>query len=409
MTKEPTPATPLRKFDETFEPYEGTRPIPLPIYWIAIALAIWGGVTLFESSDAITLGQKERIAQVTQVPSGAVVDGAAMFLSRCATCHQPNGSGVVGAIPPLAGSPFLAADASVVIQILLHGIDGPIRVSDAVYDGHMPNFASVLSDDEIAKIATYVRTSWGGDSTVVQSHAVTGQRGRFPGRPTWRGGEDIAAVLAPSLAPQPAFITQPTIPDDPVADQLINKGRTGTWGCASCHGLRGQGSGTVPRLAGLQADYIRKQLNDYVAGRRSDDSMKIVAQSLTTDEMTMLGLYYAGLNAPSTARPLLGGDVKRGQRLALEGDWSRTVPACFSCHGASGFGVAPIVPALAAQHPAYTATQLAKWVGGNRTNSDLDLMNHVSKGLSDADRRAVADYFATLPPTPVRMLGSKER
>ena len=58
------------------------------------------------------------------------------------------------------------------------------------------------------------------------------------------------------------------------------------------------------------------------------------------------------------------------------------------------------VQALAAQHPAYTASQLAAWVGGGRNNSDVQLMNEVARNLSDADRRAVADYLATMPPVP---------
>ena len=92
--------------------------------------------------------------------------------------------------------------------------------------------------------------------------------------------------------------------------------------------------------------------------------------------------------------------MARGEQLALHGDWSKNLPACFSCHGPSGFGVAPNFPSLAAQHPAYTASQLAAWVGGERDNSDVQLMNEVARNLSDADRRAVADYLATLPPVP---------
>ena len=93
--------------------------------------------------------------------------------------------------------------------------------------------------------------------------------------------------------------------------------------------------------------------------------------------------------------------MRRGEQLATVGDWSHNVPACFSCHGPSGFGVVPIVPSLAAQDSAYIAAQLAAWASGNRDKSGLALMYNVAKGLSSSDRRAVADYLATLPPRPV--------
>src|SRR3546814_17993244 len=98
--------------------------------------------------------------------------GADIFVARCSTCHQDNASGVAGAVPPLDGSPFVAARPDVVAQILLHGINGPIRVGDRSFDRHIPDFASVLSDNEIARVARYLRKRWGGERT----SGVSGKR-----------------------------------------------------------------------------------------------------------------------------------------------------------------------------------------------------------------------------------------
>jgi cytochrome c553 len=182
--------------------------------------------------------------------------------------------------------------------------------------------------------------------------------------------------------------------------RLVTEGRGEAWACASCHGAAGEGGANVPRLAGLPEGYIVKQLQDYVSGRRRNETMQTVAGALSDADRRGLARYYSALRTPSTARPELGGGLKRGEQLALYGDWSKNLPACFSCHGPSGFGVAPNFPSLAAQHPAYTASQLAAWVGGQRDNSDVQLMNEVARNLSDADRRAIADYLATLPPVP---------
>ncbi|OYW38244.1 MAG: hypothetical protein B7Z42_08450 [Brevundimonas sp. 12-68-7] len=396
-----TQAAPPDGPEETFEPYEEFRRIPLPVYWIAIALAIWGAVTLWDNAQAVGVGRQERAEQIEETPAAALNSGAQIFEARCSTCHQPNAVGVRSAIPPLAGSRFVAADPAVVVQILLHGIDGPIDVGGRTFDAHMPSFASVLSDAELARVATHVRQTWGGDRQEITAAFVRVQRARFAGRGAWRGGEELARVVDPALGPQPS--AGPAVISafaDPAVLRLVNQGRGEAWACSSCHGAAGQGGANIPRLAGLPEGYIVKQLQDYVTGRRRNESMQTVAGALTDAERRGLARYYSGLRAPSTAKPELGGDVSRGEQLALYGDWSRNLPACFSCHGPSGFGVAPGFPSLAAQHPAYTASQLAAWVGGGRNNSDVQLMNEVARNLSDADRRAVADYLATLPPVP---------
>ncbi len=41
------------------------------------------------------------------------------------------------------------------------------------------------------------------------------------------------------------------------------------YACVTCHGARGEGNGfDAPRLAGLPAGYLQKQLEDYAAGLR---------------------------------------------------------------------------------------------------------------------------------------------
>ncbi len=355
---------------------------------------------LLDNSKAVTTGQAERSDQIADQPRTNRQDGAGLFLSRCATCHQTNGSGVYGAIPPLANSPFLKASPDVAMHILLNGIDGPIRVGDASFDGHMPDFASILSDAEIVRLITYIRGTFADRHDLLVERDVATARLLAGRRGAWQGGEEIAARLDASLGPQPPMKSATREVVDPMVEKLVSQGDGQTWPCASCHGRRGQGSATVPRLAGLPAAYIAKQLSGYATGKRRNATMEIVAHSLTLQEMRRIGDHYAVMRAPSNARASLGGDLERGERLVLEGDWERGVPSCVSCHGPSTFGVAPHFPALAAQHPEYTVAQLTAWVSGARNNSTGQLMNGIARQLNDADRRAVADYLATLPPVP---------
>lgn len=390
--------TDMHKVDESFEPWERNNLVPLPVIWVAVALALWGTATLFTSSggEATTA---EDVSVQEELPYDAPTTGAALFAANCATCHQPNGSGVRLAVPPLAGSEFPQQGPELVASVLLRGIDGPIRVAGHTYDGHMPRFAHALNDTEIAEIATHVAQSFGGSEAAIDAAAVADLRASAEASSGWAGGEELAAQWA-GLPAQPDATSGAMAPVSPEVSALIFEGRDDVWACASCHGDLGQGAENTPRLAGLPADYIVKQLQDFRAGTRVSENMRFVANGLSDAEMAELGAYYAGLAVPSTSEPMLGGNLERGRRLALEGDWSLGVPACFSCHGPSGFGVAPNFPGLAAQHAPYTAMQLAAWAGKTRSNSPLSLMDHISAALDNGDRRAVADYLASLPAVP---------
>lgn len=393
------PRRDIQRPDENFEPYEEHSGIPMPVLWIAIALALWGVLVLFDTREATSVAQVERVDQTTADEVTSHDNGSAVFAAKCATCHQPDGVGLRGAVPPLANSAFVAQGPQPVAQILLRGIDGPILVAGDTFNGHMPSFASALTDTEIAQVASYVARTWGGAETVLSEAEVTPLRQAAADMPSWQGGAELASIL-PGLPAQPPAGALASVPVPQAVSDLVFAGRGDVWACASCHGDLGQGAETTPRLAGLSAAYIEKQLHDFAQGKRVNESMAIVVAGLTPDEMAGLGAYYADLRVPSTARASLGADLSRGETLALQGDWALNVPACFSCHGSSGFGVAPEFPALAAQHAPYTASQLNAWAGGQRDNSALGLMTTIANTLSPQDRRAVADYMASLPPVP---------
>ncbi|PRD40735.1 hypothetical protein C5748_25230 [Phyllobacterium phragmitis] len=374
--------------------------MPWPLIAFAVGLGIWGAATLIDTRHDIALAEVERTVASRMEKDESSEPGSTLFAARCATCHQADGLGVRGAIPPLAGSTFVAQGPELIATILLRGIDGPIRVGDHIFNGHMPSFASVLTDGEIGELATYVSHRFGGASDTLDPLSVAALRERVAHSGGFKGGAEIAASTGAAVGAQPPFVSAIAASLTPEASSLIFTGRGEQWACASCHGDLGQGKENTPRLAGLPADYIVKQFDDFIEGRRVNESMRIVVSTLSNAEKREVAEYYARLRVPSNAKPELGGNLARGEELALHGDWSRNVPACFSCHGPSGFGVAPEFPPLAAQQAAYTANQLAAWTGGHRNNSSLDLMGRISRQLSDADRRAVADYLASLPPVP---------
>src|SRR5690606_3371840 len=106
--------------------------------------------------------------------------------------------------------------------------------------------------------------------------------------------------------------------------------------------------------------------------------------------------YYAALEEPPHLQQPIG-DSELGQRLAYQGDPSRDVPACLSCHGQPKRAD---VPVLAGQAAAYIKQQLTLWRSGGRQQTAYgQLMGRVAERLTDAQVDAVAAYLAGLPAT----------
>ncbi|HEY2105858.1 MAG TPA: cytochrome c [Candidatus Binataceae bacterium] len=85
--------------------------------------------------------------------------GAELFAAHCAVCHQPDGRGIPGMFPPLADSVGVFTHSkdgrAYLVHVLSFGLNGPISVHDAYYNGVMQAWAH-LSDDDIAQVLNYV-------------------------------------------------------------------------------------------------------------------------------------------------------------------------------------------------------------------------------------------------------------
>lgn len=177
----------------------------------------------------------------------------------------------------------------------------------------------------------------------------------------------------------------------------------GAAACQSCHEVDGSGQAQAgfPRLAGLDALYLQRQLDAFAAGARDNPVMKVEAGALTGQEREAMAVYFSRMPAVATpavpqATPLVDPD-HLGETLATRGRWSLQVPACAQCHGPGGVGVGTNFPPLAGQSATYLAAQLKAFRQGTRHNDPMGLMRHVSQSLSDHDIDAVAHWFAAQP------------
>ncbi|MDP2818678.1 MAG: c-type cytochrome [Polaromonas sp.] len=180
--------------------------------------------------------------------------------------------------------------------------------------------------------------------------------------------------------------------------------------CQTCHGAAGEGvpQGGFPRLAGLGASYMQRQLDAFVAGTRVSSVMMPIAKALAVVDRAEVSAYYAALPvqavpaavlpaAPASAPAVAPASARVGATLAIRGRWADKLPSCEQCHGPGGRGVGSDFPALTGQGATYLANQLMAWKTGARPPGPLGLMAAVAKKLSDAEVRAVADHYASLP------------
>lgn len=173
--------------------------------------------------------------------------------------------------------------------------------------------------------------------------------------------------------------------------------------CASCHGADGSGQAVAgfPRLAGLDAAYLQRQIESFADGTRSNATMAPIAKALDPAEREALAKYYAAMAIPDLPHTPVYDDPRAlGEQLALRGHWERQLPGCVQCHGPRGVGVGAHFPPLAGQSAVYIANQLHAWKQGMRKNDPLGLMQHVASALDDADIKAVSAWFAAQPARP---------
>ncbi|QOZ55406.1 cytochrome c [Bradyrhizobium sp. CCBAU 53338] len=95
--------------------------------------------------------------------------GKTVYDGKCATCHGAQGEGKPPHWPPLAGNQSIEMESAVnPIRMVLNGGYPPGTEGNPRPYG-MPPFAGQLSDNEVASVVTYIRTSWGNRGTPVSA------------------------------------------------------------------------------------------------------------------------------------------------------------------------------------------------------------------------------------------------
>ena len=110
-------------------------------------------------------------------PAAVLSAGSTVYDVQCGTCHLPTGLGGPDSGPRLAGSLVVqASDPSSLINIILYGAALPEQATPPKDWKIMEAFGDKLSDDDIAALASFLRSSWGNKAGAVTAAQVAKQR-----------------------------------------------------------------------------------------------------------------------------------------------------------------------------------------------------------------------------------------
>ena len=121
---------------------------------------IVAGLILVSCSDAADIRLKQYKVQ-----------GRALYLEHCSSCHQSDGQGLGTLYPPVAQSDYLEADIARAICITKKGLAEEIKVNGKSYNMPMPANQH-LSSLEVAEIMTFIYNKWGTGNRIITRKEV---------------------------------------------------------------------------------------------------------------------------------------------------------------------------------------------------------------------------------------------
>ena len=102
--------------------------------------------------------------------------GEAIYIDNCSACHRSNGEGTPGTFPPLKGDAAAqGSDPTTVIRVILDGTRA-VATDARPTPLSMPSFKWKLSNEEVAAVASYVRSAWGNAAPAVSADDVQSMR-----------------------------------------------------------------------------------------------------------------------------------------------------------------------------------------------------------------------------------------
>ncbi|MDJ0748120.1 MAG: cytochrome D1 domain-containing protein [Woeseiaceae bacterium] len=259
--------------------------LAIPLLGFSLGACSQDGVASPAMSDTAVHNAETAAATAEEL----MAKGKSVYDANCAACHQPDGSGLTGAFPPLAGSDWLKGDRKKVLGAAMFGLSGPITVNGVDYNGVMPSLGH-LPDEDLAAALTYVFASWGNDGAAVSVEEVAelrvelGQEDRAAGQRHQGATEGELKYQGAPSAISPGDARQIMAAGGPVLSEAEFGTATQLYfeRCAGCHGvLRKGATGTA-----LTPDITTEKGTDYLKALITYGSPAGMPNWGTSGEMT---------------------------------------------------------------------------------------------------------------------------
>lgn len=153
--------------EEHAEPRAGTAQMPAGIMVLLILAGYIGCYTVDQHNADFSMkvhapfSEPDEVASLAPSETELVRSKGRQLYANCQGCHQANGMGTPGKIPPLAGSEWVVGDPATVAAIVLNGLSGPLKVAGKSFGAEaMTPFGAQLKDEDIAAVIAFVRSEW---------------------------------------------------------------------------------------------------------------------------------------------------------------------------------------------------------------------------------------------------------
>jgi cytochrome c553 len=165
--------------------------------------------------------------------------------------------------------------------------------------------------------------------------------------------------------------------------------------CAGCHNEDGNSLvPDFPKIAGLDAAYITKQITDFKKYKRVSEIMGPMAAQIQDSEIPTLAAYFS--QQKRTPGVVTDANLAaKGRQIYEEGILATAVPACGGCHGEKGEGTDKF-PRLAGQHAAYLVLQMNNFKNVVRNNDARGVMRAITLRMTEDEMKAAAEYITSL-------------
>jgi cytochrome c553 len=175
------------------------------------------------------------------------------------------------------------------------------------------------------------------------------------------------------------------------AGPLDNPGFAKIITCSACHGQNGNSkSDMMPIIAGLDAAYFKRQIENYAAGKRPSPEMEPYAKQIQFLGLDQIAAFFAAQKREPTLIRVSPDAVAKGRVAAAP---------CAICHGENGMGdAARLIPALAGQPPGYLAQQMLLFKQDTRDPDEplLAAKKALMRIVPDSQFTELAAYYSSL-------------